>query len=108
MEQSILRAYALGKVDIFGVADLASVQDTLKNQYHESVCGYPFAISLGITLLNPIVDQLPAAVNDVTAKMQYHHHAYGLINQRLDHAASGIAACCRVCYLLCHCCIRNR
>lgn len=92
MEQSILRAYALGKVDYFGVADLDRVQDTLKKHYHDSVRGYPFAVSLGIALINPIVDQLPAAVNDVALKMQYRHHAYDLINQRLDYAASGIAS----------------
>jgi hypothetical protein len=45
--------------DFFGVADLASAHDFISWQGGESLAQYPKAISIGIALLNPIVDQLP-------------------------------------------------
>ena len=70
MEQSILRAFALGKVDFFGVADLQNVQDTLRDQFERSILGFPYAISLGIALPNTIVNQLPDAQDNTVIKMQ--------------------------------------
>jgi epoxyqueuosine reductase len=43
--------------DFFGVADLAPAHDFITWQGGESLAQYPKAISVGVALLNPIVDQ---------------------------------------------------
>jgi epoxyqueuosine reductase len=86
-----LRAQAevLG-IDYFGVADLTPARDAILEQGGALVAGFPRAISIGIGLLHPIVDQLPQRAERVVA-LSYRHHAYNLVNQRLDHAASRLA-----------------
>jgi epoxyqueuosine reductase QueG len=48
-------------------------------------------ISVGIRLLDSIVDQLPNRENRTVA-MSYRYHAYDVINQRLDHVTSRLAS----------------
>jgi epoxyqueuosine reductase QueG len=77
-------------VDFFGVADLAPAREAILEQGGATIAGFPRAISLGIGLLHPIVDQLPQRDDRAVAQL-YRHHAYDLVNQRLDHVASPLA-----------------
>ena len=77
--------------DFYGVADLAMAHDAILDQGGPPIAGFPRAISIGIGLLHPIVDQLPHR-KDRAAAMLYRHHAYDLVNQRLDHIASPLAS----------------
>ena len=69
--------------DFFGVADLAPAHDFTSWQGGESLAQYPMAISIGIALLNPIVDRLPGRSEKAVA-MEYKHHAYDIVNDLLD------------------------
>jgi epoxyqueuosine reductase QueG len=77
--------------DFFGVADLSSAGDAILDQGGPVVAGYPRAISLGIALLHPIVDQLPNKDERAAASV-YKHHAYDVVNNRLDFMASMIGS----------------
>jgi epoxyqueuosine reductase len=57
------------------VADLSPARDFITSQGGLEVGGYPRAVSIGIALLNPIVDQLPNRAEAATA-IEYRHHAY--------------------------------
>ena len=77
-------------VDYYGSADLSMAQKAILAQGGELVAGYPVAISIGLILPHAIVDQLPNRAERVVA-MNYRHHAYDVINQRLDHITSRIS-----------------
>ena len=76
--------------DWFGVADLSPAHDAILAQGGPAMAGYPRAVSLGIALLHPIVDQLPQRAERAVAA-HYRHHAYDLVNQRLDLVASRLS-----------------
>ena len=76
--------------DFFGIADLTSARQTMTDQGGLLVQGYAYAISLGIAMPGPIVDQLPNRSNPAVA-IAYRHHSYHVINQRLDLLTSHIA-----------------
>lgn len=78
-------------VDIFGVADLSPARDFITSQGGLEVGDYPRAVSIGIALLNPIVDQLPNRAQKAAA-IEYRHHAYDVINERLDSIASRLSS----------------
>jgi epoxyqueuosine reductase len=69
--------------DFFGVADLSLARKAILEQGGPAVADYPRAISIGIALLHPIVDQLPRRAEKAVA-VEYRHHAYDVINNRLD------------------------
>ena len=75
-------AYDLG-ADLFGIADLISARDAIEAQGGPEVAGYPRAISIGIVLLDSIVDQLPRR-SDRAVSVAYRHHAYDVVNDQLD------------------------
>ncbi|MGD0152904.1 MAG: 4Fe-4S double cluster binding domain-containing protein [Thermacetogeniaceae bacterium] len=77
-------------IDYAGVADLAQAHDAVVEQGGPLVEGFPRCISLGIVLLDTIVDQLPNR-SDRAVAVNYRLHAYDIINQRLDLAASLIS-----------------
>ncbi len=77
--------------DFFGVADITPAEEFIKNQGGDLVSGYPRAVSLGITLLNAIVDQLPKRFERSVA-VNYRHHTYDIINLRLDLISSRISS----------------
>jgi epoxyqueuosine reductase QueG len=77
--------------DFFGVADLSLARDFIISQGGQEVGGYPKAVSIGIALLNPIVDQLPNRAETAMA-IEYRHHAYDVINERLDSIASRLGS----------------
>jgi len=77
--------------DFFGVADLSPAHGAILDQGGPAIAEFPRAISVGIALLHPIVDQLPQR-DDPTVAMTYRHHCYDLVNQRLDHIASRLSS----------------
>lgn len=78
-------------ISYFGVADLTYAYDAILEQGGPNIAKYPYAISLGIALINDIVDQLPNRSRRDVA-VNYKHHAYDIINQRLDITASLISS----------------
>jgi epoxyqueuosine reductase len=64
--------------------------EAILNQGYPEVVGYPRAISLGISLLHAIINQLPQRDKRSVA-VSYRHHCYDLVNQRLDLIASQLA-----------------
>ncbi|MGD9144693.1 MAG: 4Fe-4S double cluster binding domain-containing protein [Anaerolineae bacterium] len=74
----------------YGVADLGPAREAILEQGGAAIAEYPRAISIGIGLLHAIVDQLPQHTDRAVA-LTYRHHAYNLVNQRLDHIASPLA-----------------
>lgn len=83
-------AVAMG-TDFFGVADLSSAHEAILAQGGPGVAEFPRAISIGIALLHPIVDQLPQRADRAVA-MGYRHHGYGVVNRCLDHIASRLSS----------------
>ena len=69
--------------DFFGIADLSPAYKAILEQGGEWIAAYPRAISIGIALFDPIVDQLPQRGERAVA-ISYKHHCYDVINQRLD------------------------
>jgi epoxyqueuosine reductase QueG len=91
LESSLLTLAETMGVDFYGVADLALAHDAILQQGGQTIAEFPRAISVGIGLLHPIVDQLPQH-EDRAVAMLYRHHAYDLVNQRLDHITSPLAS----------------
>jgi epoxyqueuosine reductase len=74
-------------VDHFGIADLARARDFIADQGGAGIAAYNRALAIGIALPHAIVDALPRRHERQVAVM-YHHHAYDVINDRLDQVAS--------------------
>jgi epoxyqueuosine reductase QueG len=86
-----LKKLAIGMgSDFFGIADLSTAQEAIANLWQEAAAQFPRAISFGIALSHAIVDQQPNRFSSMVA-MNYKHHAYDIINQRLDHIASQLS-----------------
>ena len=81
-----ITAYAksLG-ADLFGVADLSPARDLILRQGGQHVAGYSRAVSLGIRLLDDVVDQLINHEDLVT--ISSYRGIYGAVNTALDRAA---------------------
>ena len=77
--------------DFFGIGDLSPAQEAIEKLWEKSTAKFPRAISFGITLPHEIVDQQPNRFSSNVA-LNYNHHAYNIINQRLDHIASRISS----------------
>lgn len=72
-------------VDLFGVADLIPVREFIKAQGGEYVSSFPRAISLGIRLLDSVVDELYNHDDIVT--LASYRGLYTSVNAALDRAA---------------------
>lgn len=77
--------------DLYGVADIAPAQETIIAQGGPVVASYPRAISIGIRLLDSIVDQLPRRTERAVAT-SYHHYCCDVMNQRQDHLTSRLSS----------------
>lgn len=77
--------------DFFGIADLSIAKEAIVEQGGPLLARYPRAISIGLGLPHSIVDQLPNR-SSVAVHKSYRHHAYDVINQRLDHIVSRLSA----------------
>ena len=69
--------------DLYGIADLRPHEKAIVLQGGELVSGYPFAISVGIRLLDTIVDQIPNR-SQRAVRVSYRSHSYDVVNGRLD------------------------
>jgi epoxyqueuosine reductase QueG len=77
--------------DFFGTADLSPAREAILGQGGPVIAEYPRAVSIGIALFHPIVDQLPQRAERAVA-MGYQHHCYDVINQRLDLMVSRLSS----------------
>ena len=77
--------------DFFGVADVVPAREAIREQGGDLVASFPRAVSIGMKLFHPIVDQLPRRFEDTVHAQNYAHHCYTVINQRLDLIASRVA-----------------
>lgn len=73
--------------ELFGVADLTAGDKNAAHNYRNIVEQYPRAISIGIPLLNAVVDSLLTDKDSKTAVLTYHYHVHQSINAALDRAA---------------------
>lgn len=78
-------------IDYLGVADTAPAVEAIREQGGEMVAGFPRAISIGIILPHSVVNRLPDR-RERDVAINYLHHAYDVINARLDQATSRLAA----------------
>jgi epoxyqueuosine reductase QueG len=91
LNHRIERIARLQEISIVGFADLSTYENDLVAFGGEIVRGYPCGISIGIALLNDIVDGLSNR-NDPNNASLYHLHAYEVINSRLDFVSSLISS----------------
>jgi epoxyqueuosine reductase len=77
--------------DFFGVADLTPARAAILAQGGPVIASFPRAISVGIALLSSIVDQLPQR-SQRAVSMTYRHHAYDVVNARLDNITSQMSS----------------
>ena len=71
--------------DLFGVAELAFAKDFIASQCPPSIADFPRAVSLGMRLSDPIVDQHSP---DEPCRMSlYWHHVYEVVTRALDFLA---------------------
>lgn len=78
-------------VDYFGVADLSPAHDFILAQGGPAIAEYPRAVSVGIALPHSIVNRLPQRMERAVA-VSYRHHAYDVVNQRLDLVTSRLSS----------------
>jgi len=84
------KALALG-ADYFGVADLSSANEFVRELSGEMLVQFPRAISIGVKMPTTIVDQL--SHHDVKAvALAYRSHGYEVINIRLNQIASRLSS----------------
>jgi len=77
-------------IDLFGIADLSPALPRLVGQGGTIFEAYPRAVSLGCGLANGVVDAIEDHGNRALV-MNYMHHIYSVINQRLDQTALTVA-----------------
>jgi epoxyqueuosine reductase QueG len=77
--------------DYCGVADLSRAHEAILAQGGPLIAAFPRAVSVGIILPHAIVDQLPQRADRAVA-VSYRHHAYDVINQRLDLLVSQVSS----------------
>ncbi len=82
-------AESLG-ADLYGVADLTPAQEAMRAWGGEMIAHFPRSISVGIRLMDAIVDTLPTYQR--LAALNYRKHAYDVVNARLDDIISRLAS----------------
>lgn len=80
---------SLLEIDVFGTADLTKVKDFVQIQGGENISNYPKAISIGIRLIDGIVNELYRH-EELTALYTY-KALYNTTNAKLDKTAHSIA-----------------
>jgi epoxyqueuosine reductase len=78
------------EAEYFGVADLAPAHDFILMTGGPAVAAYPCCVTLGIVLLDAVVDLLPDKDRHGNAE-HYRMHAYDIVNSRLEAVASKAA-----------------
>ena len=82
--------------DFFGIANLLPAQEAIEKLWEKVTAQFPRAISFGIALPHDIVNQQPNRFSSNVA-LNYNHHAYEIINRRLDHIASRLSSVIQKC-----------
>jgi len=80
---------SLLEIDVFGTADLTKAKDFVRIQGGENISNYPKAISIGIRLIDGIVNELYRH-EELTAIYTY-KALYNTTNAKLDKTAHSIA-----------------
>jgi epoxyqueuosine reductase QueG len=78
--------------DFVGAADLSVAQETICQQGGEEFGRYPFSLSVGVRLMDSIMDQLPHRDQQRWVAPTFRLHAYDLVNARLDAITSRAAS----------------
>ncbi len=81
-------ARSLG-AEYYGVADLGPARDFILRQGGERIARYPLAISIGMRILDVVVDLVPDG--DAEGAIIYRHNGYEILNQMLDQIAVRVA-----------------
>ncbi|MEM4727245.1 MAG: 4Fe-4S dicluster domain-containing protein [Candidatus Bathyarchaeia archaeon] len=76
-------------LDILGVADLRPASDFIKAQGGEHLTSYPLAVSLGMKLIDAVVDELH--LHEKPSAIFSYRGLYNSVNQNLDRASLLIA-----------------
>jgi epoxyqueuosine reductase len=76
-------------VDLFGVADLSSAKSYIENQSSKYVASFPRSVSLGIRLLDQVIDQLYN--HSDLGTISIYRGLYSTVNAALDRAAFMVA-----------------
>jgi len=82
-------AESLG-ADYFGIADLREAQIFIHQQGGPEIAKYQIGVTMGIALLDPLVELLPDRENN-GGRILYRHHAYDVVNTTLDQIALQVA-----------------
>ncbi len=90
LDQQLQNIASSNGLDYLGIADLSQARTAVIEQGGSFIASFPFSISIGISLLNPIVDLLPQR-DERAVRVSYRHHAYDIVNLQLDIAASIIS-----------------
>jgi epoxyqueuosine reductase len=87
----VIKSYAESQgVDYFGIADLTGARNVILEQGGEEIARYPIGITMGIALLDPIVELLPGREKNGGC-IQYRHYSYDVVNTLLDQIALQVA-----------------
>ena len=70
--------------DFVGVADLSPARDMIREQGGERIAAYPLAVSVGIRVMDTIIDELPHSREDRIVALNFKQHGYDIVNARLD------------------------
>jgi len=76
--------------DLYGVGDLTPVREALRAWAGEMIMGFPRSITVGVRLMDAIVDEIPS--DQRMALLGYRSHAYDVVNARLDALTSRLAS----------------
>jgi len=68
---------------LYGIADLSPAREYIREQGGEIMAGYPRAVSVGIRLLDTLVDLLPVRDKEPLSVL-YRYHSYEVVNHKLD------------------------
>ena len=82
-------AESLG-ADYVGIADLAGARDFILSQGGPEIAAYPTGVTMGISLLDTLVELLPDRERN-GGGILYRHHAYDVVNAALDLMALRVA-----------------
>lgn len=88
-QQEVERILGSADVSTYAYSDVAEAAGQIGTSYRESLGEPIWAVSLGIGLPNSVVDRLKPS--SAEAAMLYKHHAYDVVNFRLDLVASHLA-----------------
>jgi epoxyqueuosine reductase len=91
LDESLKRFAMARGADFYGVADLTVAKEAITAQGGPDIAVYPRAISIGIRLMDPIVDMLPHRDRRAVA-VSYRTHCYDVINDRLDLMISKVSS----------------